>query len=109
MGTKLDKLIGARIKYFRQNAGLTQEKLAELVECETATIAHGEIGKNRISITLLSKISDILNTELYKFFTEREIETDEKTIKAINKLLKHANKTQLGLIYSIISNILDLA
>lgn len=108
MGTKLDKLIGIRIKHFRLNAGLTQEKLAELVECETATIAHCEIGKTRISITLLNKIANILDIELYKFLTDREIESDAKTVKAINKLLKQANKSQLGLIYNTISNILDL-
>lgn len=108
MGTELDKLIGARIKYFRLSAGYTQEKLAEIVGCEPSTIAHCEIGSDRISLTLLSKISTILNIELYKFFTEREIETDTKTIKSINKLLKQADKSQLGLIYSIIGNILDL-
>lgn len=108
MDKKLDKLIGARIKYFRLNAGYTQEKLAELVECETSTIAHCESGNDRISLTLLSKIAKILNIELYKFLTDREIVTDTKTIESINKLLQQADKSQLGLIYNTISNILDL-
>ena len=108
MGTELDKLIGARLKFFRCNAGYTQEQIAELVDCEISTIGHCENGKSRISITLLSKIADVLDVELYKFLTKREFETDPKTISAINELLKEANKSQLGLIYSTISNILDL-
>ena len=108
MGTELDKLIGARVRFFRKNAGYTQEKLAELVNCETTTIAHCENGKDRISLTLLSKISKELEIELYKFLTFRTKETDSKTIESITKLLQQANNSQLGLIYSTISNILDL-
>ena len=108
MGTELDKLIGARLKHFRCSAGYTQERLAELVCCETSTLAHCENGKSRISITLLSRVAEVLNVELYKFLTQREIESNPKTIDSINILLKQANNAQLGLIYSTISNILDL-
>ena len=108
MGKELDKLIGARLKYFRQNAGYTQEKLAELVNCEISTIGHCENGKTRISLTLLEKIANVLDIELYKFLTPREFDSNIKTIESINTLLKQANKSQLGLIYSTISNVLDL-
>ncbi len=108
MGTNLDKQIGARLKHLRTKAGYTQAQLAERVGCETSTIAHCEIGKNRISLTLLGNIANILEVELYKFFIAREPEENEKTLKSINELLKTASKAQLGLIYDTISNILDL-
>lgn len=108
MSTKLDKSIGSRLRYFRNNAGYTQEQLAELVGCETSTIGHCENGKSRISLTLLNTIAEKLNVELYKFFTTREPETDTKTTESINKLLRQADRTQLGLIYKTISSILDL-
>ncbi len=108
MGTDLDKLIGGRLKHFRRNAGYTQEKLAEAVGCETSTIGHCENGKDRISVTLLSKIADELKVDLYKFFTPREPESDPKTAESINKLLSCATRTQLGIIYNVIGNILDL-
>ena len=108
MDKTLDKSIGARLRYFRSNAGYTQEQLAELVNCEISTIGHCENGKSRISLTMLSKIAEVLNIELYKFFTTRETETDTKTIESITALLKQADRTQLGLIYNTISNILDL-
>ena len=108
MDKTLDKSIGARLRYFRSNAGYTQEQLAELVNCEISTIGHCENDKSRISLTMLSKIAEVLNVELYKFFTTRETETDTKTIESITALLKQADRTQLGLIYNTISNILDL-
>ena len=108
MSTELDKSIGARLRHFRTVAGFTQEQLAESVDCEISTIAHCENGKSRISLTMLNKIANVLDVELYKFFTTREFETNTKTIESISKLLKQANKTQLGLIYKTISNILDL-
>lgn len=108
MGTELDKKIGARLRQLRNIAGYTQAELAELVNCEPATIGHCEVGKDRISLTLLSKIADVLKVELYKFFIDRELDTDKKTMDSINNLLKSANRTQLGLIYNTISNILDL-
>lgn len=108
MGTALDKSIGIRLRHFRKIAGYTQEQLAEMVDCETSTIGHCENGKDRISLTLLSKIADVLKIELYKFFMPRETDTDTKTVKSITELLKQANRAQLGLIYDTISNILDL-
>ncbi len=108
MGTKLDKQIGARLRELRVNAGYTQAELAEKVGCETSTIGHCEIGKDRISLTLLSKIADTLEIELYKFFIAREVKTDEKTINSINNLLKSASRTQLGLIYEMLSKMLDI-
>ncbi len=108
MGTELDKQIGARLRELRSCAGYTQAELAEKVGCETSTIGHCEVGKDRISLTLLSKIADVLEVELYKFLIAREPDTDRKTINDINKLLKSANRTQLGLIYEILSKMLDV-
>ena len=81
MGTNLDKQIGARLKHLRIKAGYTQAQLAEKVGCETSTIAHCEIGKNRISLTLLDNIANVLKVEIYKFFISHE---PEKKLKYIN-------------------------
>ena len=108
MGTELDKNIGARLRQLRVKSVYTQAQLAELVGCETSTIGHCETGKDRISLTLISKISDVLQIELYKFFIFGEYETREKAPDKIVKLLKKANKTQLGIIYNLIENIIDL-
>ena len=56
------KEIGVRIRALRQAAGITQEKLAELVDLSTPYISHIENGKKRASVDTLLHISDALNT-----------------------------------------------
>ena len=39
--------LGARIRHFRELAGLTQLQLSEMLPCEPSTLAHYETGKNQ--------------------------------------------------------------
>lgn len=103
-----DKLIGSRIKYFRQVAGLTQAQLGELIDMDSSSLGRCEIGTDRISLTRLIRIADILKVDLYKFFLIRDVDGNKKTIEKITDLLSTANDVQLGLIYNNISNLLDL-
>lgn len=107
MKTSTSIQIGKRIKYFRELAGLTQLQLAEKVPCEPSTLAHYETGKNLVSMTKLIRISEVLEVDLCKFFTTSSSETDIETLDKLNELLKKANKVQIGLIYNIVSSILE--
>ena len=49
-----------------------------------------------------------LEVDLYQFFISAPVETDIETIEKLNKLLKTANKVKIGLIYNIVSSILEL-
>ena len=60
--------IGARIRHFRELAGLSQLQLSEKVQCELSTLAHYETGKILVSMTKLIKISKVLEVDLYHFF-----------------------------------------
>lgn len=100
--------IGERIRHFRELAGLTQLQLSELVQCEPSTLAHYETGKNLVSMTKLIRISEALEVDLYKFFMMSSIDGDIETINKLNELLKRTNKVQLGLIYNIISSVLEI-
>ena len=53
-----------RIKKIRKEKGLTQEKLAEMLNVEAATISNYEKDKRNPKIKMLMKISEILNVEL---------------------------------------------
>ena len=108
MKTDVSISIGARIRHFRELAGLSQLQLSEKVQCEPSTLAHYETGKNLVSMTKLIKISKVLEVDLYQFFISSPVEADVETIEKLSKLLSHANKVQIGLIYNIVSNILDL-
>ena len=108
MKTTTSIQIGARIRHFRELAGLSQLQLSEKVQCEPSTLAHYETGKNLVSMTKLIRISEVLEVDLYQFFISSPVETDVETIEKMNKLLSTANKVQIELIYNIVSSILEL-
>ncbi len=109
MATKFSKLVGSRIKYFRNLNDLTQAELAEKIGIEVSTLAHIEIGKNLPSMSRLPVIAESLNIEVFQLFMKKEPDSNAQIIESINELLKTADKVQLKLIYDLIGNVLDLS
>ena len=62
------KLLGKRIKEVRKRLGLTQEKLAELINIETTSLSSIESGRHFPSLVTLEKIAKNLNVELKVLF-----------------------------------------
>ena len=61
--------LGLKIAYYRKLRGLTQEQLAEKIDCTPAFIGHVEapnINKG-ISLDTLFAIAEVLEIEPYKF------------------------------------------
>ena len=53
------KLLGKRIQNIRKSKGLTQEKLAELINIEPPSLSYLETGKYAPSIDTLQKLSEV--------------------------------------------------
>jgi transcriptional regulator with XRE-family HTH domain len=69
MGSIVDtKEVGARIRTYRQQAGLSQEQLAELVGVSFQQIQKYESGFTTLSITKLQQISSALKVSVADFF-----------------------------------------
>ena len=79
------KALGKRIKKARKDKGLTQEQFAEMVDIATEYESRIETGAVRPSLTLIEKISSVLEMD------EAEImfgnKSDEKEVKDLmNKI-----------------------
>ena len=61
--------IGLKIAYYRKLRGLTQEQLAEAIDCSAAFIGHVEAPniKKAISLDTLFDIAAVLDIAPYKF------------------------------------------
>ena len=89
MNTK--ELLGLRVKEFRKQKKLTQEKLAEIIGVDNGYISKLEVGQNFPSITTLEKIADVLDVELYELF--RYTNSKSKDFKEeINTIYDKLNK-----------------
>lgn len=66
-------IVGANIKRYRKEKGLTQHKLAELIPVSDSFVAKLEsITYQTISIDMLERFAEVLEQELYLFFIDNE-------------------------------------
>ncbi len=98
MNTK--ELLGLRVKEFRKQKKLTQEKLAEIIGVDNGYISKLEVGQNFPSITTLEKIADVLDVELYELF--RYTNYKSKNFKEeINIIYDKLNKDKQFTLYQV--------
>ncbi len=94
MNTK--ELLGLKVKEFRKQHKITQEKLAEIVGVDNGYISKLEVGQNFPSISTLEKIAQALDVELYEFFQYTSIKSSdfkEDLIKIYDNLSKEKQFT----------------
>ena len=63
-------LLGQRIRAARLEAGLSQERLAEMVGLTSQHISHTEVASTKISLPSLVKVANALNTSIDKLLSD---------------------------------------
>lgn len=99
------KMFGTRVRYLRNLAGLTQEKLAENAGLSTKTISYIENGKNTISFNKLKLIADALGVPVYKLFVFAECENNREVL---DELLNSATNKEINVIADIVRTLLAM-
>lgn len=74
--TNIKKLLGANIKNYRLNLGLTQEKLAELAQTATNYLGLIECGKKFPSAAMLERIAFALGRDSTELFASSPLRLD---------------------------------
>ncbi|MCP1839126.1 transcriptional regulator with XRE-family HTH domain [Bradyrhizobium sp. USDA 4524] len=70
---KIDKIIGANLRFYRLMRGMTQERLGLEVGLSFQQIQKYENATNRVTVSTLINISNVLNLPMVMFWTERRI------------------------------------
>lgn len=65
---RLAREIGRRVKTFREEQGLSQEKLGAKAGVTGATVSLTELGKSLPTIDTLERLGDALNVRIVDFF-----------------------------------------
>ncbi len=86
--------ISERLKEIRQNAGMTQEEVAEKIMVSRVTVSHWENGKSLPDIVSLISLSD-----LYCISLDELLKGDSKMTEKVKKDAKEAknNKRLIGI------------
>lgn len=66
--SKLTKIIGQRVRNYRTEKGLSQEKLAELSGCHPTYIGQVERGEKNATLDSIEKIASAMGVSLSKLF-----------------------------------------
>lgn len=82
---KVEKML-KRLKKKRKDCGYTQEKVAELLDCERSSISLYETGRREIPIELLLKFSCIYHVSADFILTGEEPKCSANLIADIRKL-----------------------
>ena len=83
------ELLALNVKVLRKKTGFTQEKLAEAAGLSVQTISDIEGGRTWVSSSVLSKLSGILNVDVFQLFLPpAEVEGEDLDSLLYNRLLK---------------------
>ena len=102
------KQFGKRVKLYRNLLKYSQETLSEKIGISSHTLSYIERGKNILSFTKLPALCNALEVEPYQLFIETELNSDTERKAAVISLLDKATDKQLGIIYNIVANIINL-
>ena len=75
--------IGQKIRTFRQQAGLSQEKLAEALEITFQQVQKYERGVTKVNLIKLQEIADIFKVPVSAFFEESHFTACQHTEREI--------------------------
>lgn len=100
----IKKLLGKKIQKIRKTRGITQEKLAELVELDTSSISHIENGKYYPSAENLEKLLKVLNVTPSELFMMEANAPTKDLIEEMNTAMQ-ANDDLTRLMYKFYKSV----
>ncbi|GFZ87342.1 transcriptional regulator [Paenibacillus marchantiophytorum] len=110
---KLSVHVGARIRVFRKNRGLTQEQLGEKVQQPQSYVGAIERGQKNISLDTLERIVDALEirpSDLFNSYnglqSKEQIEKD-KLIDFLTHLLQSRHLREVVTVKRLIEDVLN--
>ncbi len=82
------KVFGSNLRTYRKKAGVSLEKMAELLDISAKHLGAIETGKSFVSAELLESISETLGVSVSAlFYSAEEKSLDESTVGTIDKII----------------------
>ena len=89
------KLLGQRIRAARLAAGISQEKLAEMVGMTSQHISHTEVASTKISLPALVKVANALHTSLDKLISDSLYESTPHLLDDVQAVFSDCNPDEV--------------
>lgn len=99
------KIIGQRVRNYRTEKGLSQEKLAEISSCHPTYIGQVERGEKNATLEIIDRIASALNIPLSRLFEKiGEDSYDSMPLKCY-ELVASKSKAEQEQLYKILVEI----
>lgn len=102
---EIARKLGLRIKELREKQGLTQLKLAEILDMEASNLSKIERGIQIPKEESLENISNALKVDVKELFNYTHIINRQELISKITALLEKTNEETLQRYYRILINL----
>ena len=102
---EISKNLGLRIKELREKRGLTQLKLAEILNMEASNLSKIERGVQIPKEESLENISKALEVEVKELFDYSHFADKDSLITKINKILELSDEKTVPKYYRILINL----
>ncbi len=96
------KGIGRRIRKARLNCGMTQEKLAEIVDVSPTHVSHIETGVTKLSLPVIKAIADTLDVRVDSLLYDHPRGGATIAVEEIAAVLDTCNAEQAQIIADIV-------
>lgn len=98
------KLVGKRIREYRQKHKMSQEMLSEIIEIDSKHLSNIELGKNMPNPQLLLKIAKAFGIEIKDLFEIFHLLPADKLKTCVCELIERLNEEQLRCTYKYIKS-----
>ena len=100
----INSTLGANIRKYRREAGITQEKLAEEIDVSVNHVTAVENGYSGISLSKLIQVSQVLCISIDHLLG---LDHGSKTVlaKEINMLLQDCSEKEMQMFYAVIKTL----
>lgn len=102
------KSLGMQIRKYRERAGYSQEKLAEIIECSTIFISYIERGVKSPGLDKLIKIANTLDVSIDLLLGKKLVNYNLERLKDIEHQLKNLPENEQLKILDTIDSIISI-
>ncbi len=109
MDTAVDyREIGIRIQKYRLENGLTQDKLADLINSSQTYLSEVEAGKHRLFLDTVVAIANALNISVDRLLADYQDSSNQSTLQDILNSIRGMSPKQLELLQDNINTLKKL-
>lgn len=99
---ELAKIIGQRIRNYRNEKGLSQEKLAELAGCHPTYIGQVERGEKNATLESIDKIASAMNVPLSRLFEKMGEDSSDSIPLKCYEFVASKRKAEQEILYKVL-------